>query len=214
LFPKSGFLRYAAPMSSFSLFSTPIDLAHHFWALHLQQKTGIVIDATCGNGKDSLFLASLVQHQKDSSLFCIDIQECALQTTQHLLEEEIPQILPKTHFIQGSHEKLPALPLSLIVYNLGYLPGGDKTLTTCVPSSLQSFSLALQLLLPGGLMSVTCYPGHIEGQKEEKACYTLFSSLDPKEWNVTFFTWPHRGKAPSLFLIQRSNPQSKQHKSC
>lgn len=187
---------------SFPLFTTPIDLAHSFWQ-SLIQNGDAFIDATCGNGKDSLFLAKLAASKKDTHLYCIDIQKQALDKAKLLLEAETTCIT----WIHGSHEQLPPTApknCRLIVYNLGYLPGGDKSVTTLTSSTLKSVSHALELLCLGGVISITCYPGHEEGKKEEEKLSSFFSLLDPKKWCFTHFHFDNRKESPSLMLIQKS----------
>lgn len=191
---------------TFPLFNTPIDLAHHFWSLLLEEGDG-VIDATCGNGKDSLKLASCLQKKKGTALICIDVQEKAIENTKALIQEAAPSFFPFVQFHLGSHEHLfspNTEKLKLIVYNLGYLPGGDKSFTTQVSSTLASLQKALELLSPGGVISLTCYPGHLEGAKEEKELINFSSSLNPKEWTSSIFSWNNRKASPSLLLIQKS----------
>ncbi|MES2198960.1 MAG: class I SAM-dependent methyltransferase [Chlamydiota bacterium] len=191
---------------TFPLFNTPIDLAHHFWESLLDEGDG-VIDATCGNGKDSLTLSRYLQEKKDTSLLCFDIQEKAIETTKNLILEENPNFFPFVQFQLGSHEHLflpKSQKLKLVVYNLGYLPGGDKSLTTQVSSTLSSVQKALELLTSGGVISLTCYPGHKEGAKEEKELIEFSASLDPKKWSSTTFSWNNRNASPSLIFIQKA----------
>lgn len=191
--------------STFPLFNTPIDLAHNLWKNLLQDGDG-VIDATCGNGKDSLVLSKLLQEKKETHLVCMDIQQEALNNTKLLLEKTFPTFLPFTEFHLGSHEKLHTPKtgkIKLIVYNLGYLPGGNKSLTTRVSSTLASIKDGLGILSSGGLISITCYPGHEEGAREESALIDFLSSLDPKDWSASYFQFQNRKTSPSLLLIQK-----------
>ena len=192
---------------NFPLFNTPIDLAHYLWKTFLQKSSlngKYVIDATCGNGKDSFFLATILESlkEKNTTLYCIDIQEKAFLATQKLLEGSKGQI----QFILGSHERLPATKdqIELIVYNLGYLPGGDKSLTTTLSSTLSSIKCAIDCLAEGGLISITCYPGHPEGKKEEEALSAFLSTLDTRFFCFTAFYFQNRLCSPSLFLIQKT----------
>ncbi len=191
----------------FPLFNTPIDLAHNLWK-EILKPSDLVIDATCGNGKDSLFLAQILLPLK-GSLYCIDIQEKALENTKALLERELLQFLPHVQFYKQSHETLPPAPSSLlvklIVFNLGYLPTGDKSITTQVDSTLLSLSNALTILSPGGLISITCYPGHLEGKNEQEALLKTLKKLDPLLWCFTTFFWSNRHSSPSLFLVQKKS---------
>jgi hypothetical protein len=189
--------------AQFPLFNTPIDDSHAIWEKILQHKD-IAIDATCGNGKDSLRLALLLE-KKEGQLFCLDIQEKALNATKELLQKSVPSFYSSIQFILGSHEILPKVSnIKLIVYNLGYLPGADKSITTKTQSTLKSISQALELVSPGGLICITCYPGHSEGKKEEEELTQFLSSLPPKYWSFTMTRWENRKEAPSLILLQKN----------
>jgi len=186
----------------FPLFNSHLDLAHHYWKRVIGEGDWI-IDATCGNGHDSLILAILLQN---GGLIGLDIQQKALESTRLRLNSS--GINAPIYLFQQSHVSFPALayehPIRLIVYNLGYLPGGDKSLTTQTDTTLTSINAALQLLEPGGLLSITCYPGHEEGGKEQEALISQLSQLKSSDWNVCHHTFPHRILAPSLLLIQKS----------
>ncbi len=181
---------------NFPIFNSHLDLAHQIWA-KAAEAGDWAIDSTCGNGHDTLFLA---QHYE--GIIGLDIQEKALENTRNLVNGN-----ERVHLFCQSHETFPDLakPIKLIVYNLGYLPGGDKTLTTQVQSTLTSISNALNLIVPGGLVSITCYPGHPEGQREEEAILVLCEGLSPAKWGVSFHSWRNRSKAPSLVLIQKND---------
>ncbi|MBP9840851.1 MAG: class I SAM-dependent methyltransferase [Simkaniaceae bacterium] len=170
-----------------------LSLAHALWKSHLS-KNDLVIDATAGNGHDSLFLSTLGVH-----LYVMDIQEKALQTTKERLAH-----YPHTHYFLQSHATFPSLPSppKLIIYNLGYLPGGDKTVTTQTSSTLQSLEAATSLLLPGALITVMCYSGHAEGAKEEKELISFYSAL--KGWEVTHHRWLKHSHAPSLIKLKKN----------
>lgn len=177
----------------FSLF----DLSHTFWKKAL--RTGDwAIDATCGNGHDTLFLS-----EHCAGVIGLDIQSQALLNTRE-------RCINKNIFLfNQSHLSFPELaylaPIRLVVYNLGYLPGGNKQITTMAQNTLKSVENALNLILPGGLVSITCYSGHNEGQKEEEVLFSFCQSLCPKTWTVVFHKWLNRNKAPSLLLIQKES---------
>lgn len=178
-----------------------LDLAHHYWTtLGLERQ--VVIDATCGNGHDTLFLAKLKPH----ALYSIDIQAKALSNAKQLLSEHLTaeECLP-IKFVEGNHIQFPkeilAKSVKLIVYNLGYLPGGDKSITTLTDSTLHSLKAALELVTPEGAISVTCYPGHSEGKREEEMILRFAKELDPKKWCCCYHHWVNRTNAPSLLMI-------------
>ncbi|MCB1082373.1 MAG: class I SAM-dependent methyltransferase [Chlamydiia bacterium] len=172
-----------------------LSLGHAIWKSHLQ-KGNLAIDATCGNGHDTLFLSQ----QSLSRLYVFDIQEKALSATKERvgLRSDISYLLGCHSLCEGVNEMV-----HLIIYNLGYLPGGDKSLTTRVETTLQSIRKGLSLLLPGGLMSLTLYTGHPEGKEEEEALLRLAKTLLPEKFQVTHHRLFGRSKAPSLLLIQK-----------
>lgn len=191
--------------STFPLFQSHLDLAHRFWK-ELLNPGDTVIDATCGNGQDSLVLARHLD--ATGKLYLIDIQSDAIKQSRDKLSGALPALLlERVEFIQGCHSQFPGsiLPSSvrLVVYNLGYLPGGDKALTTVTETTLKSMSAALDLLIPGGALSITCYPGHCEGKREEEAILNWAADLDPKSWSSSWHRWLNRRASPSWLLIQK-----------
>lgn len=88
--------------------------------------------------------------------------------------------------------------LKLVVYNLGYLPQADHTITTKVETTLASVKIAAQLLLPGGALSITCYPGHEEGAREEQSLLSWVQTLD---WKFFYYVW--RPKSPTLLWLKK-----------
>ncbi len=184
--------------------SPHLTLAKKLWQQFLRPGDG-VIDATCGNGHDTLFLASLPL----SFLYALDIQDKAIEQTRRRLEQILSaQERAKVTLLCMSHEDLCKIPdrahsPRLIVYNLGYLPGGDKTLTTRTESTLRSVASALTLAAPGGALSITCYPGHPEGKKEKQTLLEFCSHLDSSQWTFSHHQWEGRDHSPSLLWIER-----------
>jgi SAM-dependent methyltransferase len=168
-----------------------LDQAHLYWK-NLLKPDDQVIDATCGNGKDALRLAELVP---EGHVYAIDIQEIALQKAKELIPYS------NISYLLHSHVELPSGQFKLIVYNLGYLPGGNKDLTTLTGTTLESLGKAAQLIPIGGALSITCYPGHPEGALEEEAVRGWVASLDSKNWLIAHHFW--RAKSPTLFFITK-----------
>lgn len=165
-----------------------LDQAYLYWK-NLLKPSDRVIDATCGNGKDSLRLAELVP---EGHVYALDIQEIALQKAKKLIPYS------NMSYLHQSHTQLPAGAFKLIVYNLGYLPGGNKDLTTLTSTTLESLEKAAQLIVIGGGLSITCYPGHPEGALEEEAVQGWVRGLDSNNWLIAHHFW--REKSPSLFF--------------
>ncbi len=176
-------------MKTIPLTQSHLTLAHQIWRETLSPND-IVIDATCGNGHDTLFLASLARE-----VHSIDIQENALAAARKKLPPQHSVI-----FYHQCHSSLPALTPKLIVYNLGYLPGSDKSLTTLTETTLQSIQEAQKILVPGGTLSITCYPGHTEGAKEQNELLDYFNS---HPWPTTHYQHPVKKQSPSLIITQK-----------
>jgi SAM-dependent methyltransferase len=190
--------------TQFPVFSSHLDLAHTYWA-KIVCEGDIVVDATCGNGHDSCLLAQL----RPKVIYAIDIQQEALQSAGKLIETHLSEAEKnKIKWLLASHEVFPVeiqeASVKLIVYNLGYLPGGDKSLVTRSDTTLRSLKQAQKLIIPGGCISMTCYPGHTEGAIEEQMLLEYTSQLDPKEWSCCLHRWLNRRQSPSLLFIQRS----------
>jgi SAM-dependent methyltransferase len=193
-------------MYKFPLFQSHLDLAHSYWQ-RLLSPTDTVIDATCGNGQDTLTLAKLCS---EGTLYAIDILPRAIElSTAYLCQNLTAEQMKRIRLIQGCHSHFPAViqpaTVKLIVYNLGYLPGGgNKNLTTMVDSTLLSFQNALPLIQNGGAISIALYPGHPEGLREQEKILLFVRELSPKIWNICHHQWPNRVNSPSLLLIQKN----------
>lgn len=191
--------------TQFPLFSSHLDLAHAYWT-RLVCPGDTAIDATCGNGFDTLKLASLLK--EGGHVIAIDIQPDAIEQTRLRLEEHAAkQPLAKVSLYTQSHVEFPHLnhaSVRLIVYNLGYLPRSDKAIKTQASSTLASVQTALDLIMPGGAISITLYPGHLEGMEEQTALLQWARALSPNQWNLCHHQWIHSATAPSLLLIQKT----------
>ncbi|MCH9625366.1 MAG: hypothetical protein S4CHLAM123_05400 [Chlamydiales bacterium] len=176
-----------------------LTLAHSYWSKHIRPGDR-VIDATAGNGHDTLYLAQLLNGEGE--LIAYDIQaEAIFQTQNRLLQLSAKQRAVITLKNQ-SHTPLEETSIDLIVYNLGYLPGGDKSLTTCTQSTLKSVQSALKALSKKGALCITCYPGHPEGKNEQKALLDYLESLESNHFEVRFHQWINRPLSPTVLWIQ------------
>lgn len=177
-----------------------LHLAHYFWEKFLSP-TDWAIDATCGSGKDTEKLAELTPL---GGVIALDIQEEALTRTKLKLKRPL---LERVHFFRQSHEDFPALayekPISLIVYNLGYLPGSDKQITTLASTTLHSIQKGLELLKSHGILSIMCYPGHPEGLIEKNAILEFIATLDVKKTLTFHYQNVSKPLSPSLIIINK-----------
>jgi len=177
----------------YTIFMKPLKIAHTLWQTHLLGKTSFVVDATCGNGYDSLFLASL----PCVTLYCIDIQKEAIDRTKKTLLHH-----QNCTFYNTSHQDLSFIqePIDLIVYNLGYLPHSDKSIITTPKTTLLSLKSALSILKPEGMISLMIYTGHQGGNEEKKAIFSFIETLSPR-LNISYITHPFKTNCPEIVLI-------------
>lgn len=192
----------------FPLFQSHLELAHQYWK-RLIIPGDSVIDATSGNGHDALFLATLALTENSGHLYCLDLQTEALENTRLRLQDHLPPAyFKRMQFISGCHSSFPEEiqpnSIKLIVYNLGYLPGGNKAVTTQAETTLKSIEKATDLIAPQGVISIMCYPGHPEGKIEEAHILSWLSTLDRWEWSCCHHRWINKIDAPSLIILQKS----------
>jgi len=191
-----------------SFLHSTVELGHLLWK-NLVKPGDLAVDATCGNGSDTIFLAELVLKGTQGSVIAIDIQNKAIENTKaRLLQELTPITIPQIEFICNCHSQLANIlgkrKPKLIVYNLGYLPGYDKSIKTTQETTLQSIQAGLECLDEHGAISITCYPGHAEGAVEEETLINFSKQLDPRKWRTLFCRFTNRTLAPSLILIQKN----------
>lgn len=183
----------------------PVPLSHLLLRRFIQSGNRVA-DATCGNGKDTLFLAELAG--ETGHVWAFDIQQEALdRTAQRLAEQNLQQ---RVSLLHAGHERMQELvepPLHAVVFNLGWLPGAPREVATCTTTTLTALEAALQLLAPAGLVLITCYPGHTGGDREAAAVQEWAAALSPR----SFFVW-RMGQlnvtpdAPFCLLIQDGRP--------
>ena len=164
-----------------------------------------VVDATAGNGHDTCFLAELVG--SEGSVFAFDRQPAAVeQTRQRLAESGLTNVTLR----ECDHSKLNAeIPewrhgtIATVMFNLGYLPGGDKSIITQTGSTIIALRVSLALIRPGGVVTVLAYPGHEGGDEETLAVEALFSTLDEASFEVDVEAVEGVPAAPKLLVARR-----------
>lgn len=182
--------------------SPHIPFAHHFWENTLSPQD-FVIDATCGNGHDTLALARIVHSGK---VFAYDLQEAAIEKTrQKLIQEGLEDRVKLFHQSHEAFEVILPESIQLIVYNLGYLPGGDKSVTTKTSTTLKSLKNALPLLKQGGILFMTLYPGHPEGLIEAEAVKEFAEQLPKEAWSVHHERFSERITAPRILYALKTH---------
>ena len=167
----------------------------------------IVVDATAGTGQDTLLLAECTG--SSGCVYAFDIQEEALKIIQDKLI--IKGIESCVTLIHQGHETMKEVlkskgvmnnTVKAIVFNLGYLPGGDHSVATSGTTTLMALEGALELLAPQGIITVCLYPGHSEGLRESEKVLNWCESLE-KPFVAHHFQTLNRKLPPTLVIIQR-----------
>lgn len=162
-----------------------------------------VIDATMGNGHDTLFLCQLVG--ESGHVYAFDVQRQAVDNTRKLLAEN--DMESRASLILAGHEHMSeTVPggVRAVMFNLGWLPGSDKTVTTHWQTTQPAILSALSLLDKDGVMTVCVYPGHAAGREELDRIWLLLTSLRPQEFNVLEQNFLNAGPgSPVCFVIQK-----------
>lgn len=175
----------------------------HYLITQIVQVGDIVIDATCGNGHDTLFLAELVG--ESGQVYAFDIQQEAIELTAKRLTTA--KLVDRVTLIHASHADLLehiAAPVKCVLFNLGYLPGGNKEITTILETSMVAIQRALELLQTGGLLVIVVYPGHEAGKVERESIDPWTASLDEHTYQVVKLQYYNQSDtAPYVLAIHR-----------
>jgi hypothetical protein len=183
-----------------------LETAHDIVLRHLRPG-GIAVDATLGNGHDTVFLAQCVGDV--GHVFGFDIQARALDNTRQRLQQQVLETRA-TLFHVSHAEMLTYIPAKLhggiqvVMFNLGYLPGGDKNVITRTSSTLDALDAALGLLEEQGVITVLAYPGHTGGDRETEQLVDWCGSLDSRQVAVEIILSSHaKPNSPRLFVIRK-----------
>ncbi|NMA69320.1 MAG: methyltransferase domain-containing protein [Desulfitobacterium sp.] len=168
------------------------------------QPGDVVCDLTAGLGRDTLFLAQEVGEK--GVVHAFDIQEIALQETKKLLSshglENRVILYQRNH---GEVKEIVQEPIRIAMFNLGYLPGHDQEIITQGPSTLAALEGVLDLLLPGGVISMTLYRGHQGGDEEGLMVEEYLSSLNKRKYSVLRGEYINQSKGAPFWIIVQKN---------
>ncbi len=181
-----------------------LGLSHHFMATHIRPGS-FCIDATAGRGRDTRFLCDLVG--PTGRVLALDIQPAAVEQTRALLHSE--GVSHRAQVVQDCHSRLGdyAAPGTVdgIMFNFGWLPGGDHRVFSRADTSVAAVRAALSLLRPGGVMSLCLYYGRDNGIDERDALLAFLSTVDPREYTVVQGDFLNRtGDVPMPVFIWRA----------
>ncbi|QED49039.1 class I SAM-dependent methyltransferase [Cytobacillus dafuensis] len=163
----------------------------------------IVVDATLGNGHDTLFLAKLVGHS--GKVFGFDIQNEAVVKTTKRLEEHL--LSDHVNLFHSGHEHiLTKIPpenhgkIKAAIFNLGYLPGGDKTIVTIPTTTISAIEQLLEIMAPEGIIVLVIYHGHDEGKVERDTLLQYVKQLDQNKSHVLQYQFINQQNDPPFII--------------
>lgn len=178
-----------------------VKLSHEHMTCHLRSGD-VVIDATAGRGRDTLFLSELVG--EEGHVYAFDIQQEAIDSTKALMEEH-----GKSNYtlILDSHVNLKDHVTSAraVVFNLGFLPGGDHSIFSHGDTSIKAIEAALDIIDEDGFVSVCVYHGGDTGFEERDTVLDYLEKLDQKKYTVMLQSFHNRQGYPPLFLVIEKN---------
>ncbi|WP_077367626.1 class I SAM-dependent methyltransferase [Anaerosalibacter sp. Marseille-P3206] len=166
-----------------------------------------VIDCTVGKGNDTINLAKLVGPH--GRVYGFDIQKTAIKLSEEKLKNE--NLLERVILINDGHENLSkhisvSENVSFVVFNLGYLPEGDHSIITKTETTLIALKESLSILVHGGILLVTCYPGHDGGREEMENVEKFLLNLNQKEYSTLKFQFINQiNNPPILYGVEKNN---------
>lgn len=185
-----------------------------FWAREMIENAlfpgACAVDATMGNGHDTLWLCELAG--EDGKVYAFDVQpEAVVRTDERLTQAGLRR---RAELFCIGHERMAEqidVPVDVIVFNLGWLPGAEHGVTTRVETTLRAVDAALSLLKEDGLLTICVYPGHDEGAREREALLDWARTLDDRRYDAMLKTYLNQPNDPPLLLAVRKK-QTKQKK--
>lgn len=167
------------------------------------QKGDVVIDATMGNGYDTIYLGNLVG--ENGKVYAFDVQEEAIKSTKKKVERD--NMTDRVELILDGHQNLDKYvkeEISCVVFNLGYLPRAKHVVITKPDTTLEAIKKSLKLLKPNGIISIAAYIGHEGGLEEKNYICEYLDNLNQNEFNVLHMQFTNQiNNPPQLILIEK-----------
>ncbi len=173
----------------------------HFYLKQFVKDGSFVVDATCGNGGDTVFLAELVG--KNGLVFGFDIQQDAINNTKTRLENA--DLVDRVQLFLDGHENmeeyLTGRTVDAFVFNLGYLPKGDHTLHTKSDTTILAIQTAVKHLKKEGIIAVSIYHGGDSGYEERDSVLSYLETLDKHAYNVIIHHYSNKPNDPPILAL-------------
>lgn len=161
-------------------------------------KGGVAVDATAGNGHDTLFLSQKVK--EDGHVFAFDVQAQAIEQTQKRLDEHHAHNVTLVH---DGHEHIAEYlddhtELDAAIFNLGYLPSSDKSIITTADTTLVAIDWIIRHLKSKGRCVLVLYYGHEGGTEEKDSVLQFTSQLPQEDYQVLCYQFINQRNAPPI----------------
>jgi len=187
-----------------------VNVAHNF-IRDVLHPGDFAIDATVGNGHDTVFLVGQVS--PSGRVFGFDSQQAAIDSTRAKASARCKMLPENLTLIHASHadmsDKIPVQyhgNFGAIMFNLGYLPGGDKSIITQTASTLTALIIASRILSGNGIITVLAYPGHQGGDVETDQVKNWCEQLDEDQFKSSIvYSSENKESAPKLFVIRKTH---------
>jgi predicted O-methyltransferase YrrM len=186
-----------------------LDFAHTL-ATRALRAGDVAVDATIGNGHDTLVLAQTVG--EDGHVHGFDVQAPAFEQTQARLRTE--GVAERVTLHEAGHQRMEQYvpeaahgAVGAVTFNLGYLPGSDSTRTTTPETTVPALDAALDLLRPGGVITTVLYTGHEGGAEEARAVQEWAAALAQERAEVLSYRFLNQQNAPPrLLAVEKQDP--------
>lgn len=192
---------------AYAKYLTKITDINKFYLEKVISKGDIVIDATMGNGYDTMYLAEKVG--EEGFVYAFDVQEEAIKSTSKKIEKG--GYIDRVKLILDGHENMNKYikeEVSCVLFNLGYLPRAKHSIITKPDTTLKAIKLSLKMLKENGVISIAIYTGHDGGQEERDCIYNLINNLSQDEFNVLESRFLNQvNNPPQLILIEKKKSQ-------
>ncbi|MCM3569676.1 class I SAM-dependent methyltransferase [Neobacillus mesonae] len=163
----------------------------------------IAVDATLGNGHDTVFLSELVGDT--GKVYGFDVQDQAIAATTERLKQQ--GMLERAELFHDGHEHaashIPASDhgkITGVVFNLGYLPGSDKRIVTKPETTISAINQLLGIMAPEGILVLVVYHGHEGGETERDALLHYCSQIDQKTAHVLQYQFINQEHNPPFII--------------
>ena len=181
-----------------------VDFVHFLIENSYKDKENLtLIDATAGNGLDTLFLCNLAKN--NGFVYAFDIQEDAINRTKALLENN-----PFANYklIVDSHENvleyIEDKDIDVALFNLGYLPNSDKKIRTSYNTTISAIQNIISRLSKNGRIYICAYILHDKGE-EAFQIRDFLTILNKRDYNVIQIKLLNKENyPPEIYIIEKN----------